>query len=32
MGCLQLSTIEILGGIVFVVFAAHTFFFEVPNA
>ena len=32
MGCLQLSTIEILGGIVFIVFAVHTFFFEVPNA
>ena len=32
MGYLHISTIEIIGGIIFIVFSIHTFFFEIPNA
>ena len=31
MGCIKITVITIIGGIVFLVFATHTFFVELPG-
>ena len=32
LGCIKAKTMGVIGGAVFLVFAAHTFFFEIPKA